>query len=320
MAMKNLYLDSNIWLSLYHYSKDDLQQFRKLNDLINQEITLYVPQQTYDEVRRNRDTKLKEALETFEKFNLSFPTFCQNYDEYSDFNDEYKLLKEKHTKWCEKIREDITKESLPADQVINLIFDNIRIIPCKDSTVQQAETRYKRGNPPGKDNKYGDAVNWECLLKEVPKGEDLYFISADNDYSSSLDKQSFNYFLKKEWKDKKNSEIHFYKNLVAFLNEHFKDIKMQNDSLKSDIMMTLINSRSFESTHKAIAQLSSFSDFTEDQMNEMYKCALNNQQVGWILLDEDVFEFYKTLLNKYNGSQEAQLLQQEIDNRLSKKP
>ena len=28
--MKYLFLDSNIWLSLYHFSSDDLEQFAKL--------------------------------------------------------------------------------------------------------------------------------------------------------------------------------------------------------------------------------------------------------------------------------------------------
>ena len=35
---------------------------------------------------------------------------------------------------------------------------------------------FRRRNPPGKDNKYGDAINWECLLYNVPNEEDLYFI------------------------------------------------------------------------------------------------------------------------------------------------
>ena len=59
------------------------------------------------------------------------------------------------------------------------------------------------GNPPGKDNKYGDAVNWECLLDNVPNGEDLYFISADKDYRSLIHHENMNPFLIKEWKIKK---------------------------------------------------------------------------------------------------------------------
>ena len=36
--MKNLFIDSNIWLSLYHFTNDDLAQFSKLKDMVNKSI------------------------------------------------------------------------------------------------------------------------------------------------------------------------------------------------------------------------------------------------------------------------------------------
>lgn len=49
--MKNLFIDSNIWLSLYHFTNDDLVQFGKLKELNGTDIKLFVPQQVYDEVK-----------------------------------------------------------------------------------------------------------------------------------------------------------------------------------------------------------------------------------------------------------------------------
>ena len=41
--MKNIFFDSNIWLSLYAFAKDDLNQFTKLSDLIGRDVTILLP-------------------------------------------------------------------------------------------------------------------------------------------------------------------------------------------------------------------------------------------------------------------------------------
>ena len=73
--MMNLFIDSNIWLSLYHFTNDDLEQFAKLKDMINKSIRLFVPQQVYSEISRNREAKLKETLKLFDAKDVQFPAF-----------------------------------------------------------------------------------------------------------------------------------------------------------------------------------------------------------------------------------------------------
>ena len=60
--MKNLFIDSNIWLSLYHFTSDDLTQFEKLKDFLDKDIRLWIPHQVYDEVLRNREAKIQDVL------------------------------------------------------------------------------------------------------------------------------------------------------------------------------------------------------------------------------------------------------------------
>lgn len=60
--MKNLFIDSNIWLSLYHFTSDDLTQFEKLKDFLDKDIRLWIPHQVYDEVLRNREAMQREEL------------------------------------------------------------------------------------------------------------------------------------------------------------------------------------------------------------------------------------------------------------------
>ncbi len=293
--MKNLFLDSNIWLSLYHFSNSDIDQFEKLYDMIGTSIRLFVPRQVKNEIIRNRENKLKDALASSEFKKISFPAFCKGYAEYDEINREYREWSDKYNAWRKKIEEDIKNKTLPADRVINRLIEKAKVIEC-DQFINLAFNRYRIGNPPGKDNKYGDAINWECLLQSVPDGEDLYFISDDKDYKSIISVNEFNPFLKEEWSEKKKSNIYFYLDLVSFLKVNIKDIQLQTEKEKKELIDQLSLSPSFWITHQIITKLNSYSGWTENQIEELCTIAEENNQVSWILKDNDVFEFYDSLL------------------------
>ena len=293
--MKYVYIDSNIWLSLYHFSSDDLEQFHKLKQLVGAGIYLLIPQQTRDEVIRNRDAKVKDALSKFERFSFEFPAFSKNYEEYADFSKRYNLLKDEHKLWLKKVKKDVQSQSLSADLVLNDFFACDLLLPCDDSIIRRAELRYKSGNPPGKDNRLGDAINWECLLENVPEGEDLYFISGDKDYASVIDDNSFNHFLMDEWKRTKKSTVLFFKSLVSFLNQYIGDIKLQHEQEKDDLIDALKCSRNFANTHIVIEKLAKYTEWTDVQREGLFEAAINNTQVSWIIGDDDVYSFYTRL-------------------------
>lgn len=294
--MKNLFIDSNIWLSLYHFTSDDLEQFSKLKVLKKTDIRLFIPSQTRNEVQRNRDAKIKDSLSKFEKFDFSFPAFCKSYTEYPDFSRDMNDLKRRHKAWCDKIHTDIGNQELPADKVIKEYFDSCPVVECTAENIQAAEFRYRTGNPPGKDNKLGDAINWECLLTSVPDGEDLFFISADKDYRSVVDDSSFNLFLKEEWNRKKKSDVHFFTSLVSFLRAHVKEIELQTEQQKDELIRGLIESYNFQTTHAMIRSLNEYHDWSTQQIDDLCSAAVNNSQVSWILGDDDVLSFYENLL------------------------
>lgn len=294
---KNLFIDANIWLSLFHYTSDDLEQFSKLKELIGQDIKLFIPEQIYAEVYRNRENKIKDALDKFEKYNLSFPVFVKNYEEYEEFYKKYLDLRKQHKDWLKKIKQDIAAQSSPADLVLKEFFVIDRLIPTTPEVVQRGVLRYNIGNPPGKDKKYGDAINWETLLDTVPDGEDLFFVSADKDYASIYDEKQFNAFLAQEWKTKKKSQIIFFKSLVDFLKMHVKDIELRVESEKDSLIEELSSSGGFRTTHRIIAELSKHSDWTIRQVQDLCSAAIHNPQIGRILGDSDVLEFYKSLFD-----------------------
>ena len=297
--MKNLFIDTNIWLTLYHFTSDDLAKFGMLKKLIGKEIRLFVPQQVCDEIYRNREAKLKDAFKTFELKSIQYPAFCKAYDEYTSFCEEYNQLLQRYKQWKQRIDQDIQNNSLPADKMIREFFELTEIIPCSEY-VNAAYMRYRVGNPPGKDNKYGDAINWECLKHTVPDGEDLYFISNDKDYRSDLSDNDFNPFLQFEWKRDKKSNIIFYTNLVSFLNTHIKELEIKIEQEKQELIEGLANSRNFITTHGLISLLSRYSTWTESQIEELCSIAEKNTQVSWLLGDSDVLSFYSDMLSKVN--------------------
>ena len=65
LDMINLFIDTNIWLAMFHLSKDDLEALNQLKELIGKEIKIYIPRQVKYEYLRNRDSKIKDALDKF---------------------------------------------------------------------------------------------------------------------------------------------------------------------------------------------------------------------------------------------------------------
>lgn len=189
----NLFIDTNIWLSLYDFSNDNLAQFEKLKTYKDNKIKLYIPQQVVDEVYRNRDNKLNS---TYKDFNLSvpkFPNFTKTYSEYNELKNKMEIIAKEFNERKNKIHDDILNNNLSADKTIEEFFNQNSILECSDDIMTKAYNRYNKGNPPGKENSYGDAINWETLLKNISDG-DLYFITSDKDFISDLSKKDFNYF------------------------------------------------------------------------------------------------------------------------------
>ena len=82
--MINLFIDSQIWLDLYYFSSNDLVQFEKLNDMLGVDVNIIFTRQVKNEVDRNREIKIKEAMKQFKEYKLQFPNLCKGYKEYND--------------------------------------------------------------------------------------------------------------------------------------------------------------------------------------------------------------------------------------------
>lgn len=300
--MLNVFIDANIWLSLYSFSSDDLDQFRKLGGLIGKEVEIYFPEQVRKEVYRNRENKIKEALAKLENLQMPIPNLCKGYSQYGELRDKFRELQAMHSDFVRQIKRDIAQEKLHADLVIKEIFEKITPIECSHEIIALAKERFDTGDPPGKDRKYGDAINWVALLHGAPD-EDLCFVSADQDYRSQLNDGVFNAYLLKEWHETKHADLHFYKSLAEFLSQHLKVIELKNETFKAELTEELRESINFKHTHAIIGQMRQQSSWSSEQVQELCQIAQENSQVSGIIHDNDLSSFFSNILYGYQGKE-----------------
>lgn len=228
----NIFIDTNIFLAFYHFANDDLVELNKLIILLKQrKVVLWLPQQVVSEFERNRETKISDALKKLgeQKLTSQFPLFCKAYEEYDELRVFQKEYDKKFTALRNRINQDVADKKLKADEIINTLFGLAEVLATGEEIVNLARLRSDIGNPPGKNNSLGDAINWESLLSKFPENNGIHIIADDKDYYSVIDKQSGNPFLRAEWRGAKHADIDFYRSLSAFFKKHFPDIKFPDD-------------------------------------------------------------------------------------------
>lgn len=316
----HLFIDANIFLDFFHLTSTDIEELRKLIALIEEgQIVLYVPEQTVDEINRNREAKIADALDKFKKdtdaFRVNFPAFTKGHEEYTAIRSLLKEANKKHSELYGKVVAKIEAGELDADKLISDIF---RVATCSATTgkaFSNAIERFRKGNPPGKDkNTIGDEINWESLKEVVPQSSDLHLVSKDRDYKSALGKGQFDGFLASEWKADKSGSIFFYESLTDFFKNNFPEIKLASDVKNAMLIEKLARSGSFATTHAVVGALLTQTGFTTQQAEEIISIAQLNSQIGWIVTDTDVAELYKKISAEHgdNVSAESKKILDEI--------
>lgn len=297
-----VFIDTNIFLSFYHLTSEDLEELKKLTVLIkNKEIDLLLPQQVIDETWRNRASKLNDSLKDFKKlkFAFTYPAYCKDYDQYVAMKEIQKQLEKLHSEMLEQIQSDVDGHKLAADVLLQDLFDTANRIERTQDLILAAKERIELGNPPGKKGSLGDAVNWETLIRSVPNEVDIILIADDADFYSPLDTNKIDEFLEMEWKEKKKSNLISYRKLSYFFKDHFPDINLQAELDKDGLINQLSVSATFSTTHILIARLSKYDGFTHKQAEDLFDALLVNDQVRLIITDDDVHTFYEGIYEKY---------------------
>jgi len=299
-----VFIDTNVLLSFYHFTSDDLDELQKLTDAIKAgAITFALPEQVKQEFWRNRESKIADALTRLreQRLNLQFPQICKDSALYPALRTAQKDYERNHGLLVAELTNAAHARQLKADQVINELFGVGTNYPIDNMLIANAQIRMSLGNPPGKNGSLGDAVNWETLLIMIPDGEDLFIISDDKDFRSAIDDTQFSQFLTDEWSQKKKSALHYYNKLSTFFAEYYPNIRLATEKEIDRLIEQLAASGSFATTHTVIAKLASYTEFTNDQINQIVSAIISNRQVYWIIEDSDVNEFTKRLITGNEG-------------------
>ena len=297
----HLFIDTNILLSFYSLNQDDLDELTKIIDAIeSNQIILLLTDQIINEFYRNREQRIEGAIKSLraQTFNPQFPQLCEDYPETDILRAALKHHEQAHAALIAKILVDIKAKNLKADRIIQSLFSLGTKLSPDLTTVERAKLRMSVGNPPGKNNSLGDAINWESLLNQTPTGEDLYFITGDKDYCSALNDDEFSDFLLTEWDAQKQTKIYFYKRLSSFCKEQFPEITIATARDKDFLIRDLVTSQSISNTQAAIDKLSYYTEFSAAQVNSIVSAAIFNRQVTWSIEDARVKSFLQSIVSK----------------------
>jgi len=203
LIKKHVFIDANIWLSLYSSSLLKESEPDKLNTIKKRlqespKVNLIITSHLKDEFYRNREDEIlrqasKPELQLLSQLgglkdvDVEIPSWAAPEDKKKLSEEVDKLRKElgalqKQVKISKKALDTAQSnyvsrfynENTPADKAIESIFANP--IPINKSTMEKAYMRFRAGNPPRKNNQgnMGDSIHWESLLAIVPNDEDLY--------------------------------------------------------------------------------------------------------------------------------------------------
>jgi PIN domain len=198
---RHLFVDTNVFLSFYDFTDDDLDSLSKLKESLKERhIKLFLTGQVKDEFYRNRENKIKSCLDIFvkDRFAERLPRIAEGIDGYERVKALMRDISDQKSKLITNIKELAKKCQLKADLLIEDIFKDTESISITKDILSWAKTRVEIGNPPGKAGSMGDALNWEAILHSDDMAfEDLNIVSIDKDFASPLDENELNPFLQK---------------------------------------------------------------------------------------------------------------------------
>ncbi|WP_168582613.1 PIN domain-containing protein [Gephyromycinifex aptenodytis] len=306
---KLVFMDTNTYLSFYRLSANDVHELHKLQHAIKDgSLSLLSTDQVVDEYWRNRQNVIYDALKEFKgqpSWKL-FPRLLTGYAELDAIREATRKIDVARADLVELVEADAIAKKLEADVLISALFELGTKVTVDESILDLARGRHERGNPPGKSGSYGDAINWECILSQLPGADgpvtELFIISNDGDFSTKFQPNSLSEFLERELRERGYAgTVHLYRNLGDYFKKHHPNISLDLEQELQSLVEKLRDSPNFASTHLAISDLDPRATFSRAQQRTLLETALTNTQVYAIGTDEDVHEFFTVVFERYRS-------------------
>lgn len=307
--MIHVFIDTNIFLDFFSFAPDDLEELKKLQVAVSSgEMVLWTTSQVKDEFARNREDQVAKSLKVLREtapskqgvphIGRSLPALDELLRAKKDYGEKLNTLEE-------EVLQAYEHEDLAADHALDGLWKLMKVIEADETIVSKAHRRVECGNPPGKKGSLGDAINWECLLSEGPNDEKLYIVSNDKDFRSSVQEGRMKDVLISEWQSEKDGEVVLYQRLSDFFADIYPRVKLASELERQIRVQALVQSNSFEETHRAVQRLSGEAEFSDAQVDDLFEAATSNSQIRWIASDQDVNSFFRNLFEVYGGRLES---------------
>lgn len=132
-----------------------------------------------------------------------------------------------------------------------------------------------------------------------------YFVPANYEEGSTLE-QLVKKIIDRTISNEVLEEFHF-----DCLSEKASETKGQSEEelKKGELIDRLEDSMSFANTHAVIAYLRKFETWSDEQKIKILRVALENNQVTYILKDDDVEEFYKLICKDFDCDESRRIME-----------
>ena len=259
--MKYIFIDTNQYRHIYSSSEGFSQEvYDLLVRLIDQQhVQLLLPQQTKDEVERNRfrawpEAEEKDVAGKIEKAQKQIEEVTSKFGNYAGAKTLLKNLKSELKK-LEREKSSVTKRFVSLrsaqNQKIKKLFSKAQTLPESPDIIERAKYRQGKNNPPySKDSKLGDPLIWECLISYLKERRTerprIIFVSNDK---NAWGRTSFDPWLDGEYKKTTNGQIIFSNRLSDIpdltTEEQERIRKEEEENLKKNAISDFVSSSSF---------------------------------------------------------------------------
>lgn len=301
----HIFIDTNVFLGFFETKPDSLAELKKLIDMANNgNITLWLPEQTKREFWRNREKSIKTHLKDFEQRDSlgAAPVLVREHEQFEVLSGLCRDADNLRRLISSSIKNEIDNQNTYADRIIRQLFEISKPIDTdEDEIFGGAHKRALCHIPPGKEDDIGDRLCWVGLLKSLPKESTCYVVSGDNDYKSEGFSENIRPYLEYEWRTKNGGTVKLLSRISQLVAELFIDAEKAIEEEKDSLAKELKESCSFAETHAIVANLIKYKGFSENQLRQIFDAIIDNTQVRWIRSDEDVADFYLSILEEYKG-------------------
>ena len=313
--MHHIFIDANILVKFFETGPDALESLELLTSLIESEdITVWLPEQTKREFWNNRESNVKKSIREFadNAFGRSIPLLVREHPKFSALDMQQQESHRLRGEIAKELEQQIDNQKTEADKLIRRLFKGAKAINTDDDAIFEAAQRRALCHlPPGKKEDIGDRLAWVGLLAKVPDGGNLNIISDDSDFRNEGFSDAIRPYLKWEWENKKNGEVFLWKRITEFLAPKYPNARSSIELERQIRIRQLRESKSFASTHELIEELNQLKRFRIDHARELFEIMIENDQVGCILSDEDVYQFYQKLKSDFLDQ-----LDEELQNKI----